>query len=702
MKTIKGLFYAFILLLFPLSTVTHAQNDNALPIYQNPDAPIEDRIQDLLRRMTTEEKIEQLSGGQITVTGLMGLATQQAGYDTPDNERLGIPGLKFTDGPRGVRFGKSTCFAVPASRAASWDRQLEENVGYAMGIEALAKAKNCLLAPTINVVRNPGYGRAQESYGEDPFLLGEMGVAFIRGAQKNVMADAKHYAANNTENTRQVLNVVIDERTLREVYLPHFQKAVQEGKVASVMSAYNRVNGLYSSENAHLLKDILKNEWGFDGFVVSDWFAFKLRPLRALEAGLDVEMPFGLSYGLPLEVADAIHRIPMESLDDSVKRVLRQKFRFGLFDIRRKVDADIHKSEAHKHMAYMSSLEGITLLKNKNHALPLVHGAIKSIAVVGKYANTARLGDTGSSAVTPEYTVSPYEGIKNRAGDGIDVVLAEGNDAVAAASKADVAVVVAALTPEDEGEFLFVSGGDRTNLRLHEEDERLIEEVCNASKKCIVLMEAGSALIVEPWIDQADGIVMAWYPGQEGGNAIADVLFGNYNPSGKLPVTFAKSQDQYPPLFTNKLRAEYGYDHGYRYIDKNHLEPRFEFGYGLSYTHFEYGNLTLSQQSASKNGDIQATFLITNSGEVEGDEIAQLYVGFENSRIDRSVKELKGFERVSLAPGESKAVTIPIKVQDLAYYDESKKAWEVEKIPYNVYVGASSMDIRLKGEFAVR
>ncbi len=700
MKGMRNFIAISNVLLF-LPTIAYAQNDEPPPLYKDPAAPIEDRINDLLGRMTTEEKIEQLSGGQLSIAGLTGLATLDAGFDTPDNERLGIPGLKFTDGPRGVRFGKSTCFAVPASRAASWDRKLEENVGNAMGVETLAKARNCLLAPSINVVRHPGYGRAQETYGEDPFLLGEMGAAFINGAQKNVMADAKHYAANNIENTRQIVNVVIDERTLREVYLPHFKKVVQDAKVASVMSAYNRVNGIYCSENEHLLKDILRDEWGFDGFVVSDWFAFKIRPLRALEAGLDVEMPFALSYGLPLEVAEAIHRIPMESLDESVKRILRQKFRFGLFDIKRKVDADVHKSEEHKKQAYLSSLEGITLLKNDNNALPLNMNTMKTIAVVGKYANTARLGDGGSSAVTPEYSVSPYEGIKNRAGNGVQVLLSEGDDAAAVASKADVTVVVAALTPQDEGEFMFVTGGDRTSLRLHEEDEQLIEAACKASKKCVVVMEAGSAIIVEPWIDKADGIVMAWYPGQEGGNAIADVLFGNYNPSGKLPVTFGKSEDQYPPQLRNSLRATYGYYHGYRYIDKNNLEPRYEFGYGLSYTTFDYSNMRIDKLSAAKNDTINVSFDLTNSGEVDGNEVVQLYVGLESSKIDRSVKELRGFEKVAVAPGETKMVTIPIKVEDLAYYNVDKKAWEVENITYSVYIGASSKDIRLKGEFAV-
>jgi beta-glucosidase len=661
------------------------------PLYKNTKAPIEERVEDLLKRMTVEEKIEQLSGGNIiyNIAGITGLVSGSSGFNTPDNERLGIPGLKFTDGPRGVRIGNSTCFAVSESRAASFNTKLESKIGYAMGLEAAANGHNCLLAPCINVVRHPGWGRAQESYGEDTYLLGEMGKAFIEGAQKTVMANAKHYAVNNIENTRQFVNVIIDERTLREVYLPHFEKAVNS-KVASVMSSYNRVNGLYVSENEHLLKDILKEDWGFDGFVVSDWFAFKIRPLRALNAGLDVEMPYGISYGPPLDIAKRIGIIPMESLDDSVKRVLRQKFRFGLFDGKVNVDKNIYKTEEHKNLALESSREGIVLLKNKNNLLPLSKN-ISTIAMFGDAANEARLGDNGSSSVTPDYAVTPYEGIKNKFNGHI--ILANNNDTTGAVSKADISIIVVGLTGQDEGEFLGLTGGDRTNLNLHREDEDLIKNVCKSANKCIVVMEAGSAIVVEPWIDDVDALIMAWYPGQEGGNAIADVLFGDYNPSGKLPITFGKSKDQYPPLLTNRLRVTYDYYHGYKYFEKNNVEPRYPFGFGLSYTTFEYSNIDIKN-----NGDeINVTFDIKNTGSREGAEVPQIYVGFENSKIDRPIKELKGFTKINLLPNESKNITIPIRIKDLEYFDTTKNTWALEDIQYNIYVASSYKNIRLKG-----
>jgi beta-glucosidase len=660
------------------------------PLYKNPKAPIEDRIEDLLKRMTTEEKIEQLSGGNIihNITKVPGMLTGESGFNTPENKRLGIPGFKFTDGPRGVRLGKATCFAVAESRAASFDTDLEYNVGYTMGLETAANDHNCLLAPTINIVRNPGWGRAQESYGEDSFLLGAMGSAFIKGVQKTVMANAKHYAANNIENTRQIVNVEIDERTLREVYLPHFKMATESG-VASVMCSYNRVNGIYACENEHLLKDILKDEWGFNGFVVSDWFAFKIRALRALDAGLDVEMPYGISYGPPLDIANIVNKIPMESLNDSVRRILREKFRFGLFDRTMNVDKNIYKSEKHKKIAYQSSLEGIVLLKNRDNLLPL-NKNISTIAIYGKAANEARLGDNGSSAVTPDYVVTPYEGIKNKF-EKTNIILAKDDD-LDEAKKADVSIIVVGLTGKDEGEFTFIAGGDRTNLNLHKEDESLIKNVCASSNRCIVVMEAGSAIVVEPWIDDVDGLIMAWYPGQEGGNAIADVLIGNYNPSGKLPITFGKSEKQYPPIQTNKLIAKYGYYEGYKHFEKNSIEPRFPFGYGLSYTTFEYSDLNVKN-----NGDaINISFNIKNTGSIEGAEVPQVYIGYENSKIDRPLKELRGFTKINLLSNEAKNITIPVNINTLRYYNTLTHNWTLEKIPYNIYVGSSSNDIKLK------
>ena len=699
----KNILYTFLIFLFFIAnTSLFSENIDKMtqddtPIYKNPNAPIEERVEDLLKRMTTEEKIEQLSGGNIinNITGIIGLASGESGFNTPDNERLGIPGFKFTDGPRGVRLGNSTCFAVPESRAASFNTELERSVGYAMGLETAANGHNCLLAPCINVVRHPGWGRAQESYGEEPFLLGKMAAAFIEGAQKTVMANAKHYAVNNIENTRNFVNVIIDERTLNEVYLPHFKMAVDSG-VASIMCSYNRVNGLYACENEHLLKDILQDDWNFDGFVVSDWFAFKIRPLRALDAGLNVEMPYGISYGPPLNIANRINRIPMESLDDSVRRILKQKFRFGLFEGGTFVNKDIYKSEEHKRLALESSREGIVLLKNKNNLLPL-NKNISSIALFGEAANEARLGDNGSSSVTPDYAVTPYEGIKNKL-KNTNIILANNNEIEQISPKADVSIVVIGLTGRDEGEFLGTTGGDRTSLNLKGEDETLIKNVCNSSNKCIVILEAGSAIVVDPWIDSVDALIMAWYPGQEGGNAIADILFGDYNPSGKLPITFGKSTDQYPPLLTNRLRVTYDYYHGYKYFEKNNIEPRYPFGYGLSYTNFEYTNLNIK----NNENNINVTFDVKNIGSSEGAEVPQVYIGYENSKIDRPIKELKGFAKVNLLPNESKNVSINVNFKDLQYYDTTNNIWRLENILYNVYVGASSKNIKLKGKFNIK
>ena len=679
--------------------------------YKNPDIPIEERLEDLLFRMTNNEKIEQLSGGPLLylVPGLnpntpeAGTPEMAINFDTPDNERLGIPGLKFTDGPRGVRWSHATCFAVPMSRGASWDLDMEEKIGYAMGLETEAKGRNVLLAPCINVVRHPGWGRAQETYSEDPYLIGRMGVSFINGAQRTVMANAKHYAVNNIENTRQYVNAIVDERTLREVYLPQFKMSVKEANVASIMSAYNRVNGIYASENKHLLNDILRNDWGFKGFVVSDWFAFKILPLRALTAGLDVEMPHGISYGPPLKIADRLNILSDKSLDEAVKNILRQKFRFGLFDKKIVADESIVESKRHTNLALESGKKGIVLLKNKDSILPLDKNSVSTIAVVGDFADVARLGDEGSSAVIPSYAITPFEGIKKVAGDSVKVIYADNHNASAAAAKADVTIVITALTAQDEGEYLFISGGDRTSLGLPDKQVELINKVSKVNDRCIVVMEAGSTIIVDPWADNVEGLIMAWYPGMEGGYAIADVIFGNYNPGGKLPLTFAKSNDQYPKLGSHMLRTnvKYDYYHGYKHFDKNNLEPRYEFGYGLSYTKFEYSNLIIDKKTVSYGDTINISLDITNVGDVSGDEVVQLYVGFENSKIDRPVKGLKGFAKISLDPGETKEVNIVLDTDDLAYYNEQMSKWEIENMPYNLYLAASSRDIRLKEMFEV-
>ncbi|MDD5502807.1 MAG: glycoside hydrolase family 3 protein, partial [Candidatus Thermoplasmatota archaeon] len=457
------------------------------PIYKDPNAPIEARVEDLLSRMTLEEKMEQMRG---TFSG--------DGYYTNDNTNLGIPGFKFADGPEGVkRCGNATLFPVSMVRGSTWDPELEQMVGEAIGRETRAKGENCMLAPCINIIRNPLWGRSKETYSEDSYLIGEMGAAFVVGVQsQKAMACAKHFAVNNIENTAKINNAVIDERTLREIYLPHFKACVDAG-VASVMSAYNRVNGVYCSANYHLLREILKEEWGFDGFVVSDWsattptmlfmaeehvlpadFFSNLTALpgqptdrEVLDAGLDVEMPYPALYGPLLEIDANAGLVPVEKINDAVRRILRHKFEFGLFDNPSPFNESVVECEEHISTARRAEREGAVLLKNDNNALPLDAGSLKSIAVIGPILPPYT--ESRSS-----YMVSPLQGIKNRVGNSITVCYSDGSNADEAAEtakKSDVAIVFAGFTSENEGE-----NTDRANLALPEGQPDLINKVASA------------------------------------------------------------------------------------------------------------------------------------------------------------------------------------------------------------------------------
>lgn len=673
------------------------------PVYKDPDADIEDRIEDLLPRMTLCEKFEQMAGNA-SLLDILNYSTKT--YNTPDNERLGIPGLRFTDGPRGVMLNRSTCFPVSMARGATWDPDLEERVGLAMGLEARAQGANLYGAPCVNVLRHPGWGRAQETYGADPYHIGRMGAALIKGLQKNVMACAKHFAANSIENNRFVVDVQIDERTLREVYLPHFKMSVDAG-VASVMSAYNKLNGAYCSQNPKLLKQILKEEWGFDGFVLSD-FLLGVHSTEAVNAGLEIEMPVAFFFSPPaLFLATLTGRVPVSSIDEAVTRILRQKFRFGLFDGWEPADPTVVAFPEHRALALEAARKGVVLLKNENGTLPLDAGTVKRIAVIGKLAAEENLGDTGSSKVTPPYVVTPLEGIMSRARGSIAVDFYGGADLEtvrAIASRADAVVVVTGLTFKDEGEFIPFfgeSGGDRESLGLGHEREALILAAAGANDRCIVVLEGGSAVTMGSWVGHTEAILMAWYPGMEGGSAIAEILFGDANPSGKLPLTFPRSDHQLYPLGYEAQSVVYGFYHDYRYFDREGLEPLFPFGHGLSYATYEYRNLRLDRSTATENQTIVINVDVANTGSLAGEEIVQLYIGYPESRVERPVRELKGFSRVSLNPGQTKTVTIELDPQDLAYYNTTYQEWEIEKTLYEVHVGASSRDIRLSGTFRI-
>jgi len=660
------------------------------------DPEREKRIRELLSRMSLKDKIGQMSAcTRLTRQAVMLVRYNLWTFDAGKNKRLGIPALKFTDGPRGVVMGNSTCFPVSMARGATWDAELEERVGEAIGYEARAYGANLYGGVCINLLRHPGWGRAQETFGEDPHHLGVMGVALIKGVQKHLMACAKHFACNSIEESRFFVSVKIDERTLREIYLPHFKKCVDAG-VASIMSAYNRVNGEYCGQNRHLLTEILKQEWGFDGFVESD-FIWGLRDGKAgANAGLDVEMPLRRFYGRNLYKLVLRGEVSEKQIDDSALRILRQKDRFSRVGLD-SYDRSKIAGKEHTALALEVARKSIVLLKNENETLPFSRNKIKTIAVIGKLANRPNIGDIGSSRVRPPYVITPLAGIKNRAGQGIEVVYDAGKNVKSAkqtAKKADAVIIVAGLTWRDEGEFLpvpfFKIGGDRLNLDLPKDQEELILEVADENKNCVVVLEGGSAITMEKWKNKVPAILMAFYPGMEGGNAIADIIFGDFNPCAKLPIVFPKSQDQLPHFDNRAKEIEYRYYHGYRLFDKNNFEPAFPFGFGLSYTRYNYSNLRLDKKQITKSEKIVASVDVTNTGKMAGEEIVQLYIGYNGSKVDRPVKELKAFGKIALNPGETKTISLEVRAEDLAYYDVCRKTWEIEEIEYLVYVGASS------------
>ena len=655
---------------------------------------VEARIDGLLAQMSLAEKVEQMHG-RSEMTFANGLS------HTADNARLDIPGFAMVDGPRGVNrgTGHATAFPVGMARGATWDPDLEEQVGDAIGAEVRAKGGNVLLAPVVAVVRNPRWGRAQESYGEDPLAIGRMGVGFIHGAQRHVIASVKHFALNSIEDTRNRVSVDVDERTLREIYLPHFRMAVEQGHVASVMSAYNRVNEQYCAENPHLLHDILKGEWGFQGFVESDWLLGTRSTVNSALAGLDIEMPIPLFYGDALIAAVNNGAAPESTIDAAVRRILRTKLCFHLDSDPPQEDPTLIETKAHTDLALEEARKSIVLLKNEGTVLPLSRSHLGSIAVVGAHADTANIGDAGSSSVDPSYVVTAYQGIRAHAGEATVTLigrntLSEGDRETVAA--ADATVVVVGTTKDDEGEGL-----DRTTLELASDQQQLIASVATLNPTTIVVLEGGSSFIVESWIDDVPALLMAWYPGMEGGNALGEIIFGEVNPSAKLPLTFAHSVDDLPPFDNHSLRVTYGYYHGYRLLDRNGVNPRFAFGFGLSYTSFHYSNLRLADSHLKSDGTLRASVDITNEGKVAGDEIVQLYVGYQGSQVDRPVRDLRGFAKVHLDPGQTRTVVIEVPVNHLAYYDVDTSAWKVEPITYVAGVGSSSRDLPLQTTFFV-
>jgi beta-glucosidase len=651
----------------------------------------------------------------------------------PPLPRLGIPGLQVTNGPAGAGPGgtrpqaKATALPAPISLAATWDPSLAKLNGAIIGEESKDIGNGLVEAPDINIARVPQNGRTFEGYGEDPYLAGQISVNNIIGMQsQGVIANVKHYAANNQETNRFTVNEEIDERTLREIYLPAFEASVKQGHVASLMCAYPRVNGTYCCENDLLLNQILKKEWGFDGFVTSDFGAVH-STIASATSGLDLEMPNGKYFGDDdLKSAVQSGKIPVSVIDDKLIRRFQAMMRFGIFD--HPPSAAPIPAEKNGAISRRLAEEGMVLLKNDGGILPLNAAKLKSVAVIGPAAAKAFSGGGGSSHVVPLYTADPVDGIRRRAGEKVTISFSDGADsaqAVSVARAADIAIVmVGDVTTE---------GRDHT-ISLAGNQDDLINAVAASNPRTIVVLKSGSAVLM-PWVEQVPAILEAWYPGEEDGNAVAAVLFGDFNPSGKLPITFPKSlddlpantPDQYPGTgpaveFKNNYNDEKdksapgsgGVAHysegvfvGYRHYDAKGIAPLFPFGHGLSYTSFTYQDLKISPVEASLHKEhlptVTVELTVINSGRVAGAEVAQVYVGLPTTdSVPQPPKQLKGFQKISLAPGKQARVRIVLDARSLSYWDVKNHAWAIAPGDYQIMVGASSRDVRLHGQFKVK
>jgi len=800
----------------------------------------EQRIDSILKEMTVEEKVDLLAG--VDFFYLRGVP------------RLGVPKMRMIDGPMGVRNdGPATAFPGGIALAATWNATLAENIGIEFGRDARAKGAHYLLAPGVNIYKLPISGRNFEYMGEDPFLAGKLAVGFIKGVQsQDVSATIKHFAANNSEFDRNHTDSIVDERTLREIYLPAFEAAVKEGKVGAIMDGYNLTNGDYMSQHAYLNNDVAKDEWGFDGVIMSDWIS-TYDTLGMANGGLDIEMPYPTHFNrdtlLPaIESGD----VSIATVDDKVRRILRVAERFGWLD-REQLDLSVPRyNVAGRQSALQGAREGIVLLKNENAVLPIDRTNVRTIFVVGPNTHPAVVGAGGSSKTEPFASVSILKGLGDNAGsetrvlhaDGIpsltdmvrstqfsidekgeqpgmhaqyfasddlsgdavisreeprveiglgpggpfyppdtaserwtgfysatnggtfDVVVASAGDrggyyrvfideelvfdswtlnkaivdyvslkltagthkvvlehrgrqkwpgdrlllaisrhgdrvsnaAKTMAADADFVVIAAGFDDSTESE-----GADRT-FKLPPGQDELINAMLDANKRTAVVMTAGGAVDMNAWIDRTPALMQAWYPGQEGGTAIAEILFGDVNPSGRLPATFERHLEDnpsfdsyYPEPGTLKTYYREGIFVGYRGFESKNIEPLFPFGHGLSYTSFEYGELSVSPDSTG-GGEVRVSFDLTNSGNRAGAEVAQVYVGDSHSDVARPPKELKGFAKVYLQPGETRRVSVQLDRRSFAYYDVEASDWRVTPGTFEILVGQSSKDIVLKGQ----
>jgi beta-glucosidase len=711
---IKGLLA--VLMLTVVNITSNAQEN----------AAIESKINVLIKKMTLEEKV--------------GMIHASSSFTSGGVKRLGIPEMTTSDGPHGVRVehgrgwdvmknveDAGTYLPTGNTLAATWNPQLGYAFGTVLGSEAKYRGKDVILGPGINIIRTPLNGRNFEYLSEDPYLISKMVVGYIQGVQdQGISACVKHFAANNQETERNSINVEMSERALREIYLPGFKAAVTVGKVNTLMGAYNKFRGQFCTENEYLINKILKGEWGFKGVVMSDWGAVH-NTLEALNNGTDLEMGTDLSmlphpdYNKFFMADPAIAlvkegKVPVSVIDEKVRRILRVMYKTHMIDGKRAPGA--YNTRPHQLTALKIAEEGIVLLKNQNHILPLSTAKVKTIAVIGENADRDNAYGGGSSQVKAKYEITPLHGLKNLVGDKVKLNYVQGykiargaqadpemiKQAVDAASKADIAIVVGGWTHGydynvwDDNAY-DAEGTDKPDMRMPFGQDELIKAVLKANPKTIVVLMGGGGLDVSEWVNQTPGIIQAWYPGMEGGNALAKILFGEVNPSGKLPMTFPKKQEDVPAEKLGEYPGKNGVEHynddifvGYRYYDTYNVEPQFAFGHGLSYTTFKYSGLNIQP---GKVATVKLT--VRNTGSVAGAEVVQLYVSKEKSAIKRAAQELKGFQKVFLKAGESKQVTLTLPADAFKYYSEAKKEWATEPGKYDVSVGSSSRDLRLKG-----
>lgn len=690
----------------------------------------DEKIDSLIAQMTLEEKVGMLHGSSMFATAAV--------------ERLGIPEFTMADGPLGVREEISrdswapagwdndfaTYYPAGGGLAATWNPEMAYRFGNSVGAEARARDKDMLLSPAINIIRTPLGGRTYEYFTEDPFLNKKMTVPFVVGVQENdVAVSVKHYAANNQETHRDYVDVQIDERTLREIYLPAFKAAVTEGQAYGFMGAYNKFRGDYLCENEYMLQTVLRDQWGFDGIVVSDWAAVH-DTKKALESGTDIEMgtpkPFNEFY-----FADALIKAVKEGkieeryVDRAVKRVLQVMFTIKAIDDEGRKKGEL-STEKQFQDAYDIASESIVLLKNDGGLLPINLDNIKSVAVIGNNATKKNaLGGFGAGVKTKR-EVTPLEGLKNRLPESVQINYAEGyregysenekaklgditlngpvtldeldpmlvEEAVNAAKNSDVAIIFAGSNRDYETE-----ASDRASLALPFGQEALIEKVMVANPNTIVVMIAGAPFDLEQISEKSSALVWSWFNGSEGGNALADVLLGDVNPSGKLPWTMPKKLEDSPAhaidAFPGDSTLVYkeGILVGYRWFDTKEIEPLYPFGYGLSYTEFEFLDVQTDKATYQEDEMIKIDVNVKNIGNITGKETVQVYVSKPNSTVERANKELKGFGKAELKSGETKTISIPIPIKELGYYNVANNSWEVEKGDYHIKVGNSSRNI---------